>query len=532
MSIARLRVATTLGEAKFNDEEKTILVRVLSPGWSKNGNYYSPTIAASLAEKVKESAKSYIDHKQNLETKAFGRSLRDWAATVEDTFVESGVPYAKLRMTENPESAWLYEEAKKHPAEVGVSIDAQAKVTENGEADGRKGRIVDEIVSARCDLVAAPSAGGQVMQVLQSMGDVLEMEDMDGEKKTLPMSMMDVKTMQDMSKKRREENDKEWDLMDSFKTVMRNIHNPENAASDEDKAIAFDRALEELKNGLSQIDWKAVFADAEHVMASYGVDTELLGYVLTEVDLPEEVVEWSVITEAYTFSDDSWATINKAELEANDHLIVGDPTAKGTWHLPYKKGSVVYKGALRAISTILQSGKFRGKKISFVIPDDVKVKVEGLLKAAKIGQYAESVPDEAQITKEVGTMTDEEIKSAIAESLTPVLAKLGELDVSLKAVAPIIDRLDAADKAVTHRAKITQAAAEVGLPGAYLSEVFIQQLMNLSDETAIKEAITDRKALVFRTAGRAVDSGVTYPVIEAQDTTTVKDASGRLALFN
>jgi len=528
MSIARLRVATSLSEAKFDDEQKTILVRVLSPGWSKNGNYYSPTVAASLAEKVKESAKSYIDHKQNPETKAFGRSLRDWAATVEDTFVESGVPYAKLRMTENPESAWLYEEAKKNPGEVGISIDAQAKVTENGEAEGRKGRVVDEIMSARCDLVASPSAGGQVMQVLQSMGDV---EEMDGEKKTMPMSMMDIKTMQDMNKKRREENDKEWDLMDSFKTVMRNIHNPENGASDEEKAIAFDTALEDLKNGLSQIDWKAVFADTDHVMASCGVDVELLGYVLTEADLPEAVTSWSVITEAYTFSGDSWATVDKSALAPEDHLIVGDPAVKGTWHLPYKKGNVVYKGALRAISTILKTGKFRGKAMTFTIPDDVKVKVEGLLKAAKIGQYAESVPEVAPITKEVD-VTDEEIKQAIAESLNPILAKLEVLDVSLKAVAPVIDRLDAADKAVTHRAKITQAAAEVGLPGAYLSEVFMQGLMNLSDDTTIKEALNDRKSLVFRTAGRAVDSGVTYPVIEMQEVAAAKDAAGRLSLFN
>lgn len=535
MPQARLSVTTHLGEAVFDDTTKTVRVKILEPGWSKNGNYYSPVIAEAIAAKIRESTKTYCDHKQDEQTKKFGRSLRDWAATVHEAAVENGVPYAVLRMTENPETGWLYEEAKKHPQEVGVSIDAQAKVTEHGEAEGKKGRIVEEILSARCDFVASPSAGGRVMQVWQSLGDVVEMVP-DGAKKPLPMAMMDIQGMAANREKARKEKDKEWDLMDAFKTVMHNIHDAENVATDEEKAAAFAHALEDLKVGLAAIDWSAIASEYSKVMASCGMDVEVFLYQVAEVDLPDAPtwVERTSVTEAaYTFTDASWGDVDKPALTADDYLIVGDPTVKGTWHLPYKSGTTIYKGALRAISTILTSGQFRGKPISFTIPPTVREKVTRLLKAAKIGVYAESLTDH----KEDSPMTDEEIRQAITEAITatmtPVTQQVANLTTLIETHAQVVDRLDVAANASAQRDRIEVMIREAGLPAAYVTEPFRRQLLTLTEEAAIKEAIEDRKSVVFRSVSRVVDSGVTFPATEAiTDVTKLpKTAEERLAAF-
>jgi hypothetical protein len=632
---ARIWVLTHLGEARFNDEDKTVTVKVLQPGWSKNGNYYSKDVAVSLADKLRESTKSFCDHRQDEQTKKFGRSLRDWTATVQETRVNDGIPHATLRMTANPETQWLYEEAKQHPHEVGISIDAQAKVTENGEAEGRKGRIVEEILSARCDFVASPSAGGHVTQVTQAQGDttyaalvegdIVEMEHGGNTEeqamKPMAMTMMDMQKMRADREKGRKADDTLWDVWSVFKKVMANIHDPENPASDADKKAAFDQALTDIREELGKIDWKAMAAMHSTLVASSG-DSDLDGDVLWECLMDWETIQglddfwmmllvegkfdqasldnedfteiryrvrdpgdfdqatfrrkevtpgvvfvmgkltgettmtlqsvrflkekfdtamakkWvkdhlkeSAVAEALAFTDDSWTAVDKANLPAGDFLIVGDPEKKDTWHLPYKAGNTVYKGALRAISVIVESGQFRGKAIDFTIPQAVRDKVEALLKAAKIGEYAEGTNT---TQKGDSTMTPDEIKAMITEALTPVMTQLTTMAEGVQAQAQIVDRLNVTAQAATQRAHLQEMAKTAGLPVQYVTEAFTRQLMSLPNDAAITEAIEDRKQLVFRTSGRPVDGGITRPVEmpEIYEATLPKTEETRLALFN
>ena len=66
-------------------------------------------------------------------------------------------------MTEN--GMWLYEEAKKDPSQVGLSVDAKCACV-NGEAEGQTGRIVKEAVyMASTDFVTYASAGGGVISI-------------------------------------------------------------------------------------------------------------------------------------------------------------------------------------------------------------------------------------------------------------------------------------------------------------------------------------------------------------------------------
>jgi hypothetical protein len=88
------------------------------------------------------------------------------------------------------------------------------------------------------------------------------------------------------------------------------------------------------------------------------------------------------------FSDKLWGSVKKSELPSSAFLVVGDEDDKSTWHLPYKDDTgKVNKGALGALALIIESGQFRGKKLSFSIPAEVKAKILRLLKQAKIEKF-------------------------------------------------------------------------------------------------------------------------------------------------
>jgi hypothetical protein len=501
-------VTQDLTEASFDDAAKEVVVRVIQAGWSGNGRYYSKGVAESFAEKLLASRKTFADHKIDEQTKKVGRSLLDWAATVQEAWAGDGMTMAKLRMTTNPRTSWFYDEAKAHPSEVGLSIDAQVRVNPRGEAEGRTGHVVEEVLRARADFVAFPSAGGHVMHVLQAMGDE-EGEAM--QNNNFPMSMMDVKAVHAERQKASAERDKLWDVWSEFNQVMQNIHHPGNPATDEDKSVAFDKALTDLRDLLSQIDWSVLIERYGNVMASCGMDLDLFGYAVHETDLPGDAdVTWTMLdaSEGYTFSDASWGKVDKATLTADDHLIVGDPAVKGTWHLPYKVGNTIYKGALRAISTILKTGQFRGKKIMFGIPQAVREKVERLLKAAKIGEYAEAQTGGITHTeKGENTMTDEEIRQAITELFSPLTTRLAALEQGHAEIKTKQAQIEEAERVRAYRQQIEEQVSASRLPKHLVSPTFVDMLMALPTEK-VAEAIAAQEAVVFRTSGKPTNLGV------------------------
>ena len=100
-------------------------------------------------------------------------------------------------------------------------------------------------------------------------------------------------------------------------------------------------------------------------------------------------------------SNRSWETIDKSKLPASCFLWIEDPKKKATWHLPiyegtggispetgmYKSRGQLNLNGLRAASSAI-AGARAGKPMN--IPTDVRARITALLKANKIGQFAES----------------------------------------------------------------------------------------------------------------------------------------------
>lgn len=146
---------------------KQLEVTLIESGWSKNGNYYSKEVAESVADHILESKKLYMDH--DLTMSGQPRSLKEVVAIAVEAYKEDGRAKAIVEMTENPNTIWLYELAKQFPQEVGLSIDARARVKE-GEMEGKTGRIIEDIVKLNSvDFVTTPSAGGEVTRIAASV---------------------------------------------------------------------------------------------------------------------------------------------------------------------------------------------------------------------------------------------------------------------------------------------------------------------------------------------------------------------------
>lgn len=151
----------------------TVPIRLISPGWGSSG-YYSPEVleAAGGAGVFAPGCHMYWDHPSATENQDRPeRSLRDLAAVLETQ---------GTWRTDHPDGPGIYAEARvfapyrevlaEMASHIGVSIRAAAQVT-TGEAEGRRGRIVEEIVDAQSvDFVTRPGRGGQVLAILEAAG--------------------------------------------------------------------------------------------------------------------------------------------------------------------------------------------------------------------------------------------------------------------------------------------------------------------------------------------------------------------------
>ena len=163
----------TKGDGEFD-------VRIIAPGWGSSG-YYSPDALKKAAEaKVfSKGLKSFWDHPTKSEERERPeRSLRDLAGVLtedarwEDAGAEGPGLYGRVKLTGQ------YREAVKELApHIGLSIRATGAGRE-GEAEGRKGRIIEAIVGAKSvDFVTAPGAGGKVISLFEAARNHQSQED-------------------------------------------------------------------------------------------------------------------------------------------------------------------------------------------------------------------------------------------------------------------------------------------------------------------------------------------------------------------
>lgn len=165
---------TYLTEAVFDDATKTAVVTVIKEGWSKNytggkQRYYTARAVADVSSLLSTSKKLFIDHSKT------ERSMSEWTATCTESWVvdDSGkkIAKAKVDFTDNPNTVWLYTEAKKHPSEVGLSIHGSGEIRV-GKVGTKDAAIVEAVPKLKSvDFVTEPAAGGEVEKVIMSSVD-------------------------------------------------------------------------------------------------------------------------------------------------------------------------------------------------------------------------------------------------------------------------------------------------------------------------------------------------------------------------
>ena len=154
---------------KALSEDGTLPIKIIEPGWGTSG-YYSPNVLEKGAAAYKAGTKMYWDHPTRTEERERPeRSIRDLAAeTIEDAAWNPMGPdgpgvYARAKVFGPYKQA--IEELAPH---IGLSHRALG-TRKLGEAEGRKGPIVENIVAVRSvDFVTTPGAGGKVIEMFEA----------------------------------------------------------------------------------------------------------------------------------------------------------------------------------------------------------------------------------------------------------------------------------------------------------------------------------------------------------------------------
>lgn len=160
-------------EATSTDGAGGLLVEFITPGWGASG-YYSADVVEAAAPLFAVGTHLYLDHPtatEDLERPV--RSVKDLAAVITEAGVwkDGGIrgkvkpfgPYRELLLDED------------FATNIGLSIRASASDIVVGEAEGRRGPIIEGLVDLKSvDFVTRAGRGGRVLQVLESANDVTE----------------------------------------------------------------------------------------------------------------------------------------------------------------------------------------------------------------------------------------------------------------------------------------------------------------------------------------------------------------------
>lgn len=154
------------------------LVQLINPGWGSSGYYSASVLEAAAKNRVfPKGTHMYLDHPTASEQyERPERSVRDLAAVLaEDASYVDGALVAEAQVF-GPYRDVLAQMADS----IGVSIRAAAEVTEGGEAEGKRGRIIDALVEGlSADYVTHAGRGGKILQVLESARPVVDRSGVD-----------------------------------------------------------------------------------------------------------------------------------------------------------------------------------------------------------------------------------------------------------------------------------------------------------------------------------------------------------------
>jgi hypothetical protein len=152
-----------------------LTITVIKPGWSKNKRYYSPTLLKG-AVNIFEGAKMFVDHQTEKDAAVRPEgSVRDWVGTITGVKAEADGSIKATANIHNEAFKTSLQNLKKagNLNTMGISIRAYGEAV-NGEAEGRKGTIIESLLRCKSvDFVTYAAAGGQV----ESMSEAVDPDD-------------------------------------------------------------------------------------------------------------------------------------------------------------------------------------------------------------------------------------------------------------------------------------------------------------------------------------------------------------------
>jgi len=152
-------------------QDSTIDLKLIAPGWGTSGYYSADVLREDGPVAWPAGTHMYLDHPTESEAKERPeRSVRDLAAVTisPPEFREDGKagPGLYARASVLPQYRETIEALAPY---IGVSIRARGAFKE-GEADGRKGRVITKIAHGESvDFVTKPGAGGKVLALMESL---------------------------------------------------------------------------------------------------------------------------------------------------------------------------------------------------------------------------------------------------------------------------------------------------------------------------------------------------------------------------
>lgn len=155
---------------KFLKDGKLPL-KIIAPGWGSSGYYGADVLGeAAQAGVFPKGTKMYWDHPSLTEAiERPERSLRDLAATFDTPARwEPNGPRGPGLYTDVTVLSQFRESVWEMAPHIGPSIRALGN-TKFGEAEGKKGPIVESIIAAQSvDFVTAPGRGGEIIQLFEA----------------------------------------------------------------------------------------------------------------------------------------------------------------------------------------------------------------------------------------------------------------------------------------------------------------------------------------------------------------------------
>jgi len=147
-------------------------IKIIQPGWGSSGYYPKDVLERDGSKVFTKGVKMYWNHQTTSEEferpegdldNLAGEFISD--ARYEENGVAGEGLYADAKIFDKYQAV-----VKDLAPHIGVSIRASG-IAEEGEVNGEKGLVIEELLNARSvDFVTVPGAGGQIVEMFESVG--------------------------------------------------------------------------------------------------------------------------------------------------------------------------------------------------------------------------------------------------------------------------------------------------------------------------------------------------------------------------